>query len=305
MKKEFEELYSEVYDECVNTLKEVRSKLQKFLLIFILVMFIINIVIYVVADTKSLVTISISLSLLVFLVLYSNGRKIYSKKYKNCIIGGLVKKYNDNLHFDSETGLAVIDYRMSNFDNTFKEYYSEDRIYGKIRNGTSIQLSEIATYDVRHYVDENNENKTEKTQTFRGLYGVVKLERNPLITATIIGDNITKKYSKKRVEVDSSEFEKYYDCITDDKVRTMQIFTSDLIEKYIDIMNINKYLFEVKIENDMLYFRYKCGDVFEAPVFGMGLNKEFVRKYYKLIFYPLEVIEKTVENIYNLVDSEN
>ncbi len=305
MKKEFEELYSEVYDECINELKSVKSKLQKFLLIYILIMTILNLIVFLIVDTKSLVTISTSLSLLVLLVLYSNGRKIYSKKYKNCVIGGLVKKYNGDLHFDSETGLAVIDYRMSNFDNTFKEYYSEDRIYGKLENGTSIQLSEIATYDVRHYVDENNENKTEKTQTFRGLYGVAKLERNPLITATIIGDSITKRYNKKRVEVDSSEFEKYYDCITDDKVRTMEIFTSDLIEKYIDIMNINKYLFEVKIENDMLYFRYKCGDVFEAPAFGMGLNKEFVRKYYKLIFYPLEIIEKTVENIYNFVDSEN
>ena len=268
-------------------------------------MTILNLIIFIVVDTKSLVTISISISMLILLVLYSNGRKIYSQKYKNCVIGGLVKKYNGDLHFDSETGLAVIDYRMSNFDNTFKEYYSEDRIYGKLENETSIQLSEIATYDVRHYVDENNENKTEKTQTFRGLYGVVKLEKNPLITATIIGDSITKRYNKKRVEVDSSEFEKYYDCITDDKVRTMEIFTSDLIEKYIDIMNINKYLFEVKIENNMLYFRYKCGDVFEAPAFGMGLNKEFVRKYYKLIFYPLEIIEKTVENIYDFVDSKN
>ncbi len=305
MKKEFEELYSEVYDECINELKLVKSKLHKFLLIYILIMTILNLIIFIVVDTKSLVTISISISMLILLVLYSNGRKIYSQKYKNCVIGGLVKKYNGDLHFDSETGLAVIDYRMSNFDNTFKEYYSEDRIYGKLENETSIQLSEIATYDVRHYVDENNENKTEKTQTFRGLYGVVKLEKNPLITATIIGDSITKRYNKKRVEVDSSEFEKYYDCITDDKVRTMEIFTSDLIEKYIDIMNINKYLFEVKIENNMLYFRYKCGDVFEAPAFGMGLNKEFVRKYYKLIFYPLEIIEKTVENIYDFVDSKN
>lgn len=305
MKREFEELYSEVYEECVNELKEVKGKLQKFLLIYILIMTIVNLIIFLVVDTKSLVTISISLSLLVLLVLYNNGRKIYSKKYKNCIIGGLVKKYNGDLHFDSESGLAVIDYRMSNFDNTFKEYYSEDRIYGKLENGTRVQLSEIATYDVRHYVDSNGENKTEKTETFRGLYGVVKLEKNPLVTATIRGDSITKKYSKKRVEIDSSEFEKYYDCITDDKVRTMQIFTSDLIEKYIDIMNVNKYLFEVKIENEMLYFRYKCGDVFEAPAFGMGLNKEFVRKYYKLIFYPLEIIEKTVENIYNFVDTEN
>lgn len=305
MKKEFEELYSEVYDECINTLKEVKGKLQKFLLIILLILVLINLIVYFVADLKSLVTISISLSFVVMLVLYSNSRKIYSKRYKNCVIGGLVKKYNENLNFDSETGLAVIDYRMSNFDNTFKEYFSEDRIYGKLKDGTAIQASEIATYDVRHYVDENGENKTEKTQTFRGLYGVIKLEKNPLIKATIVGDSITKKYSKKRIEVDSSEFEKYYDCITEDKVRTMEIFTSDLIEKYIDIMNVNKYLFEVKIENDMLYFRYKCGDVFEAPAFGIGLNKDFVRKYYKLIFYPIEIIEETVSSIYRLVDSEN
>lgn len=304
MKKEFEELYSEVYDECINTLKEIKRKIRKFLLIIVLVLIVANIFIYLRAEIKAVVTISISLSALALIVLYSNGRKIYSKKYKNCVIGGLVKKYNENLHFDSETGLAVIDYRMSNFDNTFKEYFSEDRIYGKLENGTAIQASEIATYDVTHYVDANGENKTEKTQTFRGLYGVIKLEKNSLVTANIIGDNIAKKYSKKRVEVDSSEFEKYYDCITEDKVRTMEIFTSDLIEKYIDIMNINKYQFEVKIENDMLYFRYKCGDIFEAPAFGMGLNKDFVRKYYKLIFYPIELIEETVENIYRLVDSE-
>lgn len=304
MKKDFDEIYNEVYEECLNQLKDVKNKLQKFILGVLLALVIINILVLIISKEKSLLTISISISALVLIVLYSNQRKIYSKKYKNCVISSLIKKYNTNLSFDSDSGLAVIDYRMSNFDNTFKEYHSEDRIYGMLENGTPIQASEITTYDVRHYVDENGENKTEKTQTFRGFYGLVKLEKNPVLTATIIGDNITKRYNKKRVEVDSSEFEKYYDCITDDKVRTMEIFTSDLIEKYVDIMSINKYLFEVKIENNMLYFRYKCGDVFEAPAFGIGLNKEFIRKYYKLIFYPLEIIEKTIENIYLLVDSE-
>ncbi len=305
MRREFDELYSEIYDNCVNELKEIKNKIQKFLLIILLVFVMINIVVFLVADTKSLAVISGSISVLVLIVLYSTGRKIYSKKYKNCVISGIVNKYNEKLHFDSESGLAVIDYRISNFDNTFKEYYSEDRIYGNLENGAPIQAAEITTYDIKHYVDVDGQNKTERIQTFRGLYGVVKLEKNPLITATIIGDSITKKYSKKRVEVDSSEFEKFYDCITEDKVRTMEIFTSDLIEKYIDIMSINKYLFEVKIENDMLYFRYKCGNLFEPPAFGMGLNKEFVRKYYKLLFYPLEIIEKTIDNIYSFVDSEN
>lgn len=304
MKRDFEEIYDEVYQECINNLKEVRSKLGKFILGVLVVLIIINIIVFAVAEYKSLLTISISLTVLVLFVFFKNAHQIYSKKYKNFVIGGLINKYNDKLYFDSEYGLAVIDYRMSNFDNTFKEYFSEDRIHGHLKNGTAIQASEITTYDVRHYVDTNGENKTEKTQTFRGLYGVLKLEKNPLITATIVGDSITKKYSKKRVEVDSSEFEKYYDCITDDKVRTMEIFTSDLIEKYIDIMKVNKYLFEVKIENNMLYFRYKCGNIFEPPAFGIGLNKEFVRKYYKLIFYPLEVIEETIEHIYSYVDNK-
>ncbi len=304
MKKDFEEIYTEVCDECINNLKEVRNKLGKFVSGILLVLVVINVIVGIVAEYKSLLTISISLSVLVLLVFLKNAHKIYSQKYKEFVIGSLVKKYNQGLSFDSKSGLAVIDYRMSNFDNTFKEYYSEDRIYGTLEDGTVIQSSEVTTYDVSHYVDSNGENKTSKTQTFRGYYGVIKLSKNPALDITILDDNFTKKYSKKRVEVDSLEFEKFYDCITNDRVQAMEIFTSDLIEKYIDIRNVNKYLFEVKINNNMLYFRYKCGDVFEAPAFGLGLNKDFVRKYYKLIFYPLEVIEETVKHIYSYVDTK-
>ena len=304
MKKDFEEIYTEIYEECVKDLKSARNKLGKFVLGILLVLIVINVIVGIVADYKSLLTISISLSILVLLIFLKNAHKIYSQKYKDMVIGSLVKKYNQGLSFDSKSGLAVIDYRMSNFDNTFKEYYSEDRIYGTLEDGTAIQSSEITTYDVSHYVDSNGENKTSKTQTFRGYYGVVKLSKNPALEITILDDNFTKKYSRKRVEVDSSEFEKFYDCITNNRVEAMEIFTSDLIEKYIDIRNINKYLFEVKIINNMLYFRYKCGDVFEAPAFGLGLNKDFVRKYYKLIFYPLEVIEETVKHIYSYVDTK-
>lgn len=304
MKKDFEEIYTEIYEECVKDLKSARNKLGKFVLGILLVLIVINVIIGIVADYKSLLTISISLSILVLLIFLKNAHKIYSQKYKDMVIGSLVKKYNQGLSFDSKSGLAVIDYRMSNFDNTFKEYYSEDRIYGTLEDGTAIQSSEITTYDVSHYVDSNGENKTSKTQTFRGYYGVVKLSKNPALEITILDDNFTKKYSRKRVEVDSSEFEKFYDCITNNRVEAMEIFTSDLIEKYIDIRNINKYLFEVKIINNMLYFRYKCGDVFEAPAFGLGLNKDFIRKYYKLIFYPLEVIEETVNHIYSYVDTK-
>ena len=129
MKKDFEEIYTEVYDECINNLKEVRNKLGKFVSGILLVLVVINVIVGIVAEYKSLLTISISLSVLVLLVFLKNAHKIYSQKYKEFVIGSLVKKYNQGLSFDSKSGLAVIDYRMSNFDNTFKEYYGTITIY--------------------------------------------------------------------------------------------------------------------------------------------------------------------------------
>jgi len=302
MKKDFEEIYTEIYEECVKDLKSVRNKLGKFVFGILLVLIVINIIIGIVADYKSLLTISISLSILVLLIFLKNAHKIYSQKYKDMVIGSLVKKYNQGLSFDSKSGLAVIDYRMSNFDNTFKEYYSEDRIYGTLEDGTAIQSSEITTYDVSHYVDSNGENKTSQTQTFRGYYGVVKLSKNPALEITILDDNFTKKYSRKRVEVDSSEFEKFYDCITNNRVEAMEIFTSDLIEKYVDIASINDCQFELKIVNNKIYFRYECGQMFEPPTFKNDLDEKIIRQYYMLIFYPMEVLDKTIESIYSLLD---
>jgi len=304
VRKDFEEIYNEIYEECIMDLKQVKKRINLSVGIVLLILIVLNLLILIFVSEKSLLTISISVSVLFSILTFSTGRKKYSKKYKNCVINGLIKKYNKNLEFDPQNGVSSYDYRISNFDTTFDEYYSEDRIYGQLENGAYINASEITTYIVNEYVDGYGESKTDKTQTFRGYYGAVKLEKNPSIEITILGDNFTRKYSKKRLEVDSSEFEKYYDCITDDRVKAMEIFTSDLIEKYVDIMKVNKYLFEVKINNNMLYFRYKCGNVFEAPAVGIGLNKELIRKNYKLFFYPLEVIEETVNHIYSYVDTK-
>ena len=85
MKKDFEEIYTEVYDECINNLKEVRNKLGKFVSGILLVLVVINVIVGIVAEYKSLLTISISLSVLVLLVFLKNAHKIYSQKYKEFV----------------------------------------------------------------------------------------------------------------------------------------------------------------------------------------------------------------------------
>ena len=82
----------------------------------------------------------------------------------------------------------------------------------------------------------------------------------------------------------------------------MRIFTADLIEKYIDIVRDNKYGFELKIEDNKIYFRYKCNNIFEPPILKTGLDKNLVKKYYKLIYYLIEIVKSTIENINEITD---
>jgi hypothetical protein len=121
-----------------------------------------------------------------------------------------------------------------------------------------------------------------------------------MLSAGVYGDSIMRRFSHNRIEMDSSEFEKYYDLITDDKIRTMRIFTSDLMEKYLNIRRNNKYDLELKIEWDKIYFRYRCGEMFEPPKFMKDLSKDVLKIFYKQIYYPLELLDNTVKSVNEL-----
>lgn len=301
--KSFEEIYESVCKSSKERIDEVKRKNNKFILYVFIVEVIINLILYIVLlDSRYMITLTISVSIAILIILIVNARKNYRTIYKKCVIESLVKEYNEDLNFDQAIGVSRIDYKISNFDSSFDEFHSEDRIYGKLRNGGNIQASEIASYNIEVYKDANGNRKENRIETFRGMYGFIKLDKNSKINLQIASNNNIKRFSKNRIEVDSAEFEKYYDLYTQDKVTAMQIFTSDLIEKYIDIINISNYPFELKIIDDCIYFRYNCGQMFEPPTFRNGLDEKLIRKYYKLIFYPMEVLEKTVEHIYSVLE---
>ena len=150
--------------------------------------------------------------------------------------------------------------------------------------------------------DSEVKEREEKTQTFRGMFGIVRLEKNTLSNIYIASNSQFRKFNKNRLEVDSSLFEEYYDCITNDKVTAMRIFTSELIEKYIEIVKDNKYGFELKIIDNMIFFRYKTNQLFEPPMFSSGLDNSFIKKNYKVIYYPLEIMKATVDALHEVFE---
>lgn len=304
MEKEFDEsfekLYDEIYNSCKDRLKEVKDKNNKFLLVVGTVFAVINLIIIIIPSTRYLMGLSISISVCVLLILMMSGNKNYRKIYKDNVVEGLVKAYNEKFYYSQENGINRVEYGLAKFDNKVDEYFSEDMILGTLENGDNFQLAEVATYEITKTRDSEGNIKEEKHQTFRGMFGIVRLEKNTLADIYIASNSKFRKFSKNRLEVDSSLFEEYYDCITKDKVTAMRIFTSELIEKYIEIVKDNKYGFELKIIDNMIFFRYKTNQLFEPPMFSSGLDKTFIKKNYKVMYYPLEIMKATTDAVHEV-----
>ena len=299
MEELFEEIYENVCNGCIERLEDVKRKNKLFIFTAFIVLTIINILLYIFIDFKPEVTIAITISIVVLMILFINGQKNYNNIYKQTVVENLVKKYNEKLYYSTD-GITRMDYKISNFEGKFDILESEDRIYGKLKTGDNVQIASVRTYKVNKYKLDGM-NKEERVKSFDGMYGIVRLEKNLLSNINVQIDSITEHNNKDRIEMDSSEFEKYYDIITKDKIMAMRIFTADLIEVLVNIKKKTKIPVEIKIDENMIYFRYKCGPMFEPPfLLRNGLDKNLLKEYFKLIYYPIELLEKLCDNINNI-----
>ena len=107
------------------------------------------------------------------------------------------------------------------------------------------------------------------------------------------------RFKKNRIEVDSAEFEQYYDLIATDRLLALKIFTPELIEIFNELRREHpKSGFELKIEGSKVYFRFKCGhDLFEPPIFKSDLDEKTIKRYFKLIYYPFELSKEIVKRV--------
>lgn len=297
MEDKFDEIYQELCEESSESINTAKKERNKNVFTVFIICFVINLIIGIIDSEKFLLAISIVISVLIILFIFDRQQRKFAKIFKENVISAMVKKCNKKLNFAFDRGISKTEYILSRFDDSFDEMFSEDKIYGELENNEKFQMAQLVTKEVKRYRDDNGNERTDRTETFRGLYGIVNLNKSIDSEILISSNSFTKKYSAKRVEMDSAEFEEEYDCLTKDRILAMKIFTSDLLEKFVDlkIVKLNRILF--RIEDDSIYFRIACGELFEPPKFKEGLNKDVIRKYYNAIFLPIEIIEKTIEKI--------
>lgn len=292
--KSFDVIYQELYE---NIGKELEAKIKKhminfFKLLGIIVFFIV--IIYIFGNIE-LLSLCIIAGCLISIFSLFKIQELKLKYYREEIITYLVK--GCNLNYDYKFGLKEDEYINSKIPEKFDAFCSKDYIYGKIKGTVGFKLSYVNTYRKEKYIVDGQE-KIEKIETFKGIFGVADINKN--INAEVIIDlnDFKRKYRLNKVELDSIQFEKNFDCFSNNKIVALQILTPDVLEQINNLSEIIKKTIQIRIYNNQIFYRFYLEDIFLPPKFKNILEKNSLKRIYNVINNS----EMLVECISEIVD---
>ncbi len=298
MKRRFTEIYNEVYAKNNEQLETLRKR-KLIGVIFFMIAIAFTIVFCIKVGTTNeryltLIFLALFLEIILFLIYAGkNTKSIYSKIYKENVISELVNGVDSNLNYSPYSGVSESVFRMSKFDRGYDEFSSEDYISGTLESRITVEMSNILTQEWRTTTDSDGNTSRELVTTFSGMFGRIILPELFCTEFEIYKNSKFRQLVANRIEVDSAMFEKIYDCFSIDKVRTMEILSSDIIEKFVELQQnaIKSGVLEMKCTSNMIFFRISNGDVFETHVFRKAIQFDELHKYYKLVEFPIEIAE--------------
>lgn len=293
----FNEVYQEVYKDCAEDLLSIkREKRTKHILIFIP-----GIIAMIIGFCyKETIVFGIGIGLMIWLLIsmikqYNKYKLIYKEK----IIKKFVHSYSDKLEYYPEQGISSRIYNNGEFERYYDRYHTEDLIKGEILENCKIIMAEVHTEREETTTDSEGHTTTSYVTLFHGLFAEIdipkflvfnlKIRRNAVLSSVFKG--------KQKLEMDSSEFEKIFDVSTSDKIQSMRILTSDVMQMFIDFKNKNKLTPEITLKENKLYIRFATGDIFEPSLIKQDMNYDKLKKYYDVINFTFNLAEQFAKNI--------
>ena len=320
MKKEFEPLFEDLNQ---NELDEVWIKAKKekniknclFLIIILVVDF--CIIYFGIKKVGNLdfsfsnfyfsffVMPCITIDILVYIfinLLMNKNSKNYNNEFKEKIVDKLIKNFFTDVDYVPAKGISEEMYKMPKYYGYYNRYYSDDYIDAKINEKYSMKMGEIKTQKVEHH-RSNGRSYTTTTTIFSGLFIRIDLQKSIETILKITRDNMV--YGKEKIEMDSMEFEKYFDVGAENRISGMEILTSDVMDL---LISFRKYLneeFDIHIINNVLYIRLHIGAMFESELNNnVVVDKELVKKYYNILDFTYNLSNEIIKVIESYHEEE-
>ena len=313
--KTFDEIYEELQnadnEELKNAWEEARKESKRTRNISLIICTIIDIIAIMMFNgnkiTSALPFAILPMIITVFVInmfvvlivnlLFGKNKNKYNLKYKQIVINKIMSNFYDNLEYFPLKPMPEYIYKQGNYNEYYNIYLSEDYFEAQIDQKHSIQMAEVRTVKEETYRDSDGNTKTRRITKFHGLFG--KIEMNKSINNQLKITQNGKVTRKNKLNMDSSEFEKYFDVQASNKIVGMQLLTSDVMEELIEFQNKTNMRYDIFINNNELYLRFHSGGMFEAGKLKKGtIDKEILRKYYYMLNFAYNLSNRIIKLIH-------
>ena len=236
----------------------------------------------------------------------------FIRKYKNIVVKKIISNFYNNLEYFPEKPMPEYIYKNLGYE-FYNKYSSNDYIEAEIDNKYSIQMAEILTEEKKEYQevdgqwreittgmfkDPNRETREETITKFNGLFAKIEIEKSIDSELRIMQDG-KFAFDKNRLNMDSSEFEKYFDVKAANKILAMQILSADIMEELVEFENKTKLKYDVYIKNNNIYLRFHSANLqISAEDLKNGvLDKKIINKYFYLMNFTYNLSSKLINTI--------
>lgn len=215
----------------------------------------------------------------------------YLHYYKNNFLPDVVNHVNCNLIYENIDNIEMFEkYKEANFEykNLGCEWI-DDYIHGRIYNDNYIEIVNLSVYS------KNDMN----IKCFCGIFALTELNKNINCSIKIMINSLLINKVDSKVNLDSIEFEKYFDVYTDNNILSVRILTADIMEMLVDFYKKYKIIYEIYLKNNKLYFRFFTEDCFE-PTVNKGYEPYKLYKDYSVLKLCTDLSKKFIELIDNM-----
>lgn len=308
--KTFDEIYDELQNGDNNELnklwKEAKEETDKAKKIILRICIIIDSLLGTMVLKNGLISLpfilnfALVINLLVFIVVnicYSKNKIPYSMKYKKVVINKLMNNFYDNLEYFPQKPMPQYLYKDLKYGH-YDKYSSDDYMEAQINNKYGIQMAEVLTQRVERRRNSRGGSSTTTVTTFSGLFAKIEMEKS-INSELRIMQNGGMLMQQNRLQMDSGEFEKYFDVKASNKIIGMQLLTADVMEQLIEFENKTNMKYDITINNNNLYLRFHCGAMFEPGNIKKGiLDKAVIQKYFYMLNFTYNLSNKLI-NVVN------
>lgn len=264
-----------------RSLQEEKKKAEKNVLIGG-GLIVVAILVFVLLMESSVMFISVPIGItgIVFLAIGFSKFSTINNKFKNDVLGGLIKEEIEDGFYDPTKGLNPPSVYASEFLKRADRYHSEDFISGKI-DGVSFASSDLKLEE-RHVQHTKNGTRTYYETYFLGRMFIFEFNKDFAGYVQVLERGWThsnRKYNK--IKLESVAFNKKFKTYTTNDHTAFYVLTPHLMEALMDFEKNNKGNISFSFIDDKLYIGINnMRDTFELQMFkpiDENLLNEFKR----------------------------